>query len=199
MLSNETELSRETTVEITNKIVRTCDRLDKLVKSLLTITDLENFSEGRFQSCNLMSLLENCKHVLVTAYPDVELTIKGIDEQSCVLGDFGLLDLAITNLLENAVKYSSPPKKIQINVEPQGSVVTISIQDYGIGIPLKDLPHIFDRFYTVDKARSRKSGGAGLGLSMVKLVIEKHHGKISVTSEPGKGSCFTLKLPLFEP
>ncbi len=198
MLTSKTGLSPKITLEITNKIVRTCDRLDKLVKSLLTITDLENFSEDRFQPCNLMSLLENCKYVLVTAYPDVEITMKGLDEKNFVLGDFGLLDLAITNLLENAVKYSSVPKKIQINVQQQGPGVSISVQDHGIGIPLKDLPHIFDRFYTVDKARSRKSGGAGLGLSMVKLVIEKHHGEISVTSEPGKGSCFTLKIPLHE-
>ena len=195
MLSSNPELSPDTTAEITGKIVRTCDRLDNLVKSLLTITDLENFSEERFQSCNLMSLLENCRHVLITAYPEVELLINGSDERLFILGDFGLLDLAITNLLENAVKYSSAPKKIQINIESDTNTVSISIQDHGIGIPLKDLPHIFDRFYTVDKARSRKSGGAGLGLSMVKLVIEKHHGEISVTSEPGKGSCFTLKLP----
>lgn len=196
MLQNVSRLSPQTMVDITNKIVRTCDRLDKLVKSLLTIADLEHFSESRFRVCNLSSLIENCKHLLLTAYPDVRLTVSDIEEIS-VLGDFDLLDLAIMNLLENAVKYSLPPAHIQIAAHLIDSSVHICFQDQGIGIPEVDLPHIFDRFYTVDKARSRKSGGAGLGLSLVKTIIEKHRGTIKVESILGKGTIFTIVLPVF--
>jgi two-component system phosphate regulon sensor histidine kinase PhoR len=197
MLQNVSQLSPQTMVDITNKIVRTCDRLDKLVKSLLTIADLEHFSESRFRICNLASLFESCKHLLLTAYPEVHLIIADIEEVS-VLGDFDLLDLAIMNLLENAVKYSPPPAHIEIAVRVIDSVVYISFQDCGIGIPDADLPHIFDRFYTVDKARSRKSGGAGLGLSLVKTIIEKHCGTIAVQSVLGQGTTFTIVLPIFK-
>lgn len=195
MLQNVSRLSPQTMVDITNKIVRTCDRLDKLVKSLLTIADLEHFSESRFRVCNLSSLIENCKHLLLIAYPDVNLRVSEIEEVS-VLGDFDLLDLAIMNLLENAVKYSLPQANIQISVRLIGKMVQIRFQDQGIGIPEADLPHIFDRFYTVDKARSRKSGGAGLGLSLVKTIIEKHRGTIAVESILGKGTTFTIGLPI---
>ena len=103
------------------------------------------------------------------------------------------------NLLENAVKYSPDPAKITLTIDKGAeNTVQLRIKDEGIGIPEKDLPRIFDRFYTVDKARSRKSGGAGLGLSIVKTIIEKHNGRINVDSEVGKGSCFTVALPLKE-
>jgi two-component system, OmpR family, phosphate regulon sensor histidine kinase PhoR len=194
MLQNGSRLSPQTMVDITNKIVKTCDRLDNLVKSLLVIADLEHYSQDRFRPCNISSLIENCKYVLLTAYPNIELTILEEEKEIVVLGDVDLLDLAIMNLLENAVKYSSSPAKIEIQVKESGEFVHIRIQDQGIGIPETDLPHIFDRFYTVDKARSRKSGGAGLGLSIVKTIIEKHEGTVTVESELSKGSVFTLSL-----
>ena len=195
MLQNGESFSAQTMEDITGKIVRTCDRLDKLVKSLLTITDLEQFSVDRFRVCHLMSLMENCKYLLSTAYPDVTLTVSPVSENLSVLGDFDLLDLAIMNLLENAVKYSKPAAKIHLKVQRAGDFVHILVEDQGIGIPPHDLPHIFDRFYTVDKARSRKSGGAGLGLSIVKLIAEKHRGNVSVASQLGIGSVFTLAIP----
>lgn len=194
MLQNGSRLSPQTMVDITNKIVSTCDRLDKLVKSLLMIADLEHFSQDRFRPCNIGNLIENCKYLLLTAYPNVELAISGLGTEIVVLGDMDLLDLAIMNLLENGVKYSSPHPKIEIQLKEENGFVYIRIQDQGIGIPKNDLAHIFDRFYTVDKARSRKSGGAGLGLSIVKTIIEKHQGTISVESELSKGSAFTISL-----
>ncbi|HSX13478.1 MAG TPA: ATP-binding protein [Chlamydiales bacterium] len=179
--------------EMTGKIVRTCDRLDKLVKSLLELTDLENVTRDRFKPCHIPMLVENCKNMLSIAYPEVQLTISTHDDNATVQGDFNLLGSALMNVLENAVKYSENP--IHLNIQKRNECVEITVQDQGIGIPTNDLPHIFDRFYTVDKARSRKSGGVGLGLSIVKLIIEKHLGKVSVASEIGKGSSFTLSLP----
>lgn len=190
-------LSQKMLHEITEKIVRTCGRLDRLVKSLLTLADIENLSENSFQPCDLLALIENCKHMLLTAHPEAKIEIKMPESKIYVVVDNDLFDLAITNLLENAVKYSLPPAHIGVSIKiEKGPEVHIAVQDSGIGIPEKDLPHIFDRFYTVDKARSRKSGGAGLGLSIVKTIIDKHHGRIKATSELGKGSCFTIILPI---
>lgn len=190
-------LSKEMLGEITEKIVRTCGRLDRLVKSLLTLSDIENFSEDRFCAYDLFSLVEECKEILLAAHPEVSLEIQKMCPKVSILVEPDLLELAIMNLLENAVKYSPTPAQIKVLLElSDADHVRIVIRDYGIGIPEKDLPHIFDRFYTVDKARSRKSGGAGLGLSIVKTVIDKHKGNIKVSSELGKGSCFVVTLPL---
>lgn len=189
------ELSQEMLHDITEKIVRTCGRLDKLVKSLLTLSDIENLSEKNFHSADLLSLIENCKAILLTAHPEAEISIHCELHRIPILCDSDLLDLAIMNLFENSVKYSHSPAKISVEVKKVATSVQMSISDQGIGIPDADLPHIFDRFYTVDKARSRKSGGTGLGLSIVKTVIEKHKGTISVVSHLGKGTTFTITLP----
>ncbi len=183
--------------EITEKIVRTCGRLDRLVKSLLTLADIENLPETNFRPYDLLSMIEHCKHILLTAHPDASVDIREELKKAYVAVDGDLFDLAIMNLLENAVKYSPSPARIEVIIQPATHHrVEIVVQDRGIGIPEKDLPHIFDRFYTVDKARSRKSGGAGLGLSIVKTIIDKHHGTIKASSELGKGTRFTVSLPL---
>ncbi len=116
--------------------------------------------------------------------------------RAVIAADSDLIDLAVINLLENAVKYSPAPAHIEMTLKRAGNEAQLSISDRGIGIPEADLPHIFDRFYTVDKARSRKSGGAGLGLSIVKTVMQKHRGHIAVVSQLGKGTTFTLSFPL---
>lgn len=197
MLQNVSQLSPTTMGDITNKIISTCDRLDKLVKSLLRIADIENTSVDRFKSCHLQPLFTHLEHLLRSAYPKIIFSCSEIDPKISVLGDYDLLDLAFMNILENAVKYSSGKPKISIVLRQMQDVVEIDFIDEGIGIPLVDLPYIFDRFYTVDKARSRKSGGAGLGLSIVKTIIEKHGGKIFVTSNEAKGSVFSISLPCF--
>ena len=103
--------------------------------------------------------------------------------------------MAVMNLLENAVKYSPAPASIDMTVDLSNGFVLLGVKDSGIGIPDGDLPRIFDRFYTVNKARSRKFGGSGLGLSIVKSIVNKHRGDISVVSKLGEGSAFTIRLP----
>lgn len=189
------DLSKEMLHAITEKIVRTCGRLDKLVRSLITLADIENLSTGRFKAADLIALAENCKHHILAAYPCARLTIQCSLDSAPILADADLCELAITNLLENAVKYSPAPAQIEIAVYSLNHEFHLSVQDRGIGISASDLPRIFDRFYTVDKARSRKSGGAGLGLSIVKTIIDKHRGRVTAASTLGQGSLFTLIFP----
>lgn len=184
--------------EIGTKIVRTSERLDTLIQSLLTLADIENISKERFQLSDLVLISENCKHLLLTAHPKVQISFSSNYYRIPINADPQLLDLAILNLLENAVKYSPFPHRIRMTLSVSGEQGVLEIQDWGIGIPENDLPHIFDRFYTVDKARSRKSGGAGLGLSIVQTIIERHHGSITACSQLGQGSLFTITLPLPE-
>ncbi len=189
------DISPEMLHEIIEKIVRTCIRLDKLVRSLLTLADIENLSEDRFRPINLIPLLENCVHTLNAVNPSAVVHINSDEENVPIIADADLFELAIMNILENAVKYSQEPARIDISIEVTNQEVYLRMRDHGIGISEKDLPHVFERFYTVDKARSRKSGGTGLGLSIVKIILEKHRGKVIVTSELGKGSTFTFVLP----
>jgi two-component system phosphate regulon sensor histidine kinase PhoR len=102
----------------------------------------------------------------------------------------------ILNLLENAVAYSNPPRKIVISAAVAGKQMEVRVADNGIGIPPADLPNVFERFYRVDKGRSRASGGTGLGLSIVKQIIESHRGSVDIESEPGKGTTIVIRLPL---
>jgi two-component system phosphate regulon sensor histidine kinase PhoR len=107
------------------------------------------------------------------------------------------LEQVITNLLDNAVKYTDEGE-IVVSLAYDDRWVTMEVRDTGIGIPRNKLPHIFERFYVVDKSRSRKTGGTGLGLSIVKHIILLHGGDISVESTQGEGTHFIVKLPLHQ-
>jgi two-component system phosphate regulon sensor histidine kinase PhoR len=106
------------------------------------------------------------------------------------------LDQVLINLLHNAVKFNRPGGSVRVTVDTAEDRVRIAIADTGLGIPSEDLPRVFERFYRVDKARSREVGGTGLGLSIVKHAMEQMGGEIGVESTLGKGSCFTVALPL---
>ncbi len=195
-IQDHPNLSPQLLAEMASKIVRTSGRLEKLMKSLLMLADMENFYIDQLQTIDLVGLAEQCKNLLLTSSPQVQIALHSDLPKVPIAADPLLLDLAIMNLLENAVKYSADPVHIDLSVAVAGDEAQIRVRDQGIGIPEGDLPHIFDRFYTVDKARSRKSGGAGLGLSIVKTIVEKHRGKVFAVSELGRGSVFTISLPV---
>jgi two-component system phosphate regulon sensor histidine kinase PhoR len=189
-------MSKEMFKEIIEKIVRNCERMEKLIKNLLTLADIENIAESRFKETNLGLLLDNCLHTLLSVYPNAQVAITKPGKEIFISADSDILELALINLLDNAAKYSGEPAQIAISLESLDlEEVRIVITDKGIGIPPQDIEHIFERFYTVDKAHSRKLGGAGLGLSIVRTIIEKHDGRISVKSTLGVGTTFTIVLP----
>src|SRR5690606_18884239 len=110
--------------------------------------------------------------------------------------DYNMLIRAVTNLIANALNYTPIGGEIRVQVYREGDYVGIRVQDNGIGIDPADLPHIFERFYRADKARSADTGGTGLGLSITQRIIEAHAGEIRVESKPGAGSTFTILLPV---
>ena len=119
------------------------------------------------------------------------------DDDASVLGDRRQLISALANLIDNAVKYSEPGSEVHVAVDPDaaGDCVAFVVRDQGIGIPTRDLDRVFERFYRVDRARSRATGGTGLGLAIVRHVATNHEGEVSVQSVEGEGSTFTMRIP----
>jgi signal transduction histidine kinase len=105
------------------------------------------------------------------------------------------LSLMVRNLIDNAVRYTGEGGSVDVSVRHEGDVVVVRVADTGIGIPQRELPRIFERFYRVDRARSRETGGTGLGLSIVRHVTENHGGGVTVDSELGQGTVFEVRLP----
>ncbi|HQY32704.1 ATP-binding protein [Actinotalea sp.] len=130
----------------------------------------------------------------------IELEVGG-DAGAVVWGDHDMLVTAVRNLLDNAVAYSESGTRIGVGtaIREEAGVVEIAVVDQGIGIPAAEQPRLFERFYRVDPARSRDTGGTGLGLSIVKHVAADHGGEVTVWSEPGRGSTFTVRLPTVRP
>lgn len=126
---------------------------------------------------------------------DINLVVK-TDPSLEVMGSEDQLAIAIGNLVENAVNYSPDGTRVAVAAHPIGDLVEITVSDQGVGIPSSDLERIFERFYRVDRARSRETGGTGLGLSIVKHIASIHGGDVRVWSVEGQGSTFTVRLPL---
>ncbi|MBM7505542.1 sensor histidine kinase [Agromyces aurantiacus] len=134
---------------------------------------------------------------VVAAAKGVEVAVRAKSGAE-VYGDQALLVVAVHNLVSNAIAYSSEGGRVGVGVIVDGDAVEISVADQGIGIAPEDLDRVFERFYRVDQARSRNTGGSGLGLSIVKHTVQNHGGDVRVWSRPGRGSTFTIRLPLAE-
>lgn len=198
-LHENPQLPQPTVEKITDKIVRNCNRMTQLIKDLLALADIENLPTSRLLHVDLVDLLEQCRSTLLSVFPDAVVVIAPTqDRQYDLVGDPSLLEMAFWNLMNNAAKYSEPPAKITVTLRHHDTAIELAFADEGVGIPADDLEHIFQRFYTVESHQSKQKGGSGLGLSIVDTIVEKHNGRISATSEVGKGTTFTVELPVKE-
>ena len=155
-------------------------------------------------SCRPEKVTELVNHAAAAVQPkaeakEISLSVYLPDELPPVRADFQRIIQVLRNLLENAIIHTPKGNSIAITARQQGGWVEISVADNGEGIPEDDLPNIFERFYRVDKSRTRATGGSGLGLTIAKYLVEAHGGKIWVQSELGKGSCFSFTVPVFNP
>lgn len=173
------------------------DRMNKIISDLLQLSLIESKDfELKLEPFLIEELFEEILPALKSLAEGKSQKIEIVlnSENQRVLGDRYRIAQALTNLLDNAIKYTPPDGKIKIESWDKGEYIEIAVIDNGIGIPEKDLPRIFERFYRVDKDRSRESGGTGLGLSIVKHIIETHGETVKVRSQLSKGSEFSFRL-----
>ena len=173
------------------------ERLSSLVENLLALAALEAAPPSRQQTPVDLGLV--CRDVAeqlspLAALQNVRLQLE-LSEGVTIPGDVFSLERAVRNLVENAIRHTPEGEQILIRAAVSPMEVTVQVIDAGVGIAPEHLPHLFDRFYRVDTARTRTHGGAGLGLSIVKAIVEAHGGTVAVESKLGAGSTFTLRLP----
>ena len=192
----EGETDRETVKKLALRIESETHRMTQMVDDLFELSGIETQSLMQAQ-VNLCEVVAEVERIISTValYSGIAIKTHFDDKPMLVLGDKTQLLSAVSNLAENAVKYSNAGGIVEMTLWHEGKDVVLSVSDQGIGIPADSLPRIFERFYRVDKARSRGTGGSGLGLSIARHVISNHHGTLSVTSSEGEGSVFLVKLP----
>jgi two-component system sensor histidine kinase SenX3 len=177
-------------------LVDEAHRAVKTIDDLLRLSQIESARPGD-TVVDLAAVVRNAvaRGRAVDAGRGVEITTLDMPDELRIRGDESQLISAVGNLVENAVKYSLPGDSVQVRTRVDDVAVEVMVADQGVGIPTRDLDRIFERFYRVDKARSRETGGTGLGLSIVRHVATNHGGEVLVSSQEGEGSTFVLRLP----
>ncbi len=198
-LIDNPKLPREDVAKVLEAMQRNSNRLNSLVEDLLTLTRLESRQmQPQVETIRLDAFFEQLvRDWRARAQTEpAEIEWRAAKHLPAIEVDLLRFEQVMLNLLENAVAYSCPPRQIALDAEVEGAGLKISVTDNGVGIPPADLPHVFERFYRVEKARNRRSGGTGLGLSICKEIVEAHGGTIRAESELGKGTSIVLWLPL---
>ncbi len=194
---------REDSIRFLNIISKQADRLNAIIEDLLSMSRIEQGAEreeieltpGVVQDV-LISAIQTCQVEAAAKHMDLRLDC---DKQLVPEMNAQLLEQAVINLINNAIKYSEDGGNVYISCQETDNEMAICVRDEGQGIEAEHLPRLFERFYRIDKARSRKLGGTGLGLAIVKHIAQAHHGRIEVSSRIGIGSSFTLYLPVSQP
>lgn len=195
---------KQVRMKFLKRAAKNLDSLDKLVMDLLTLNQIESgdidfhFSEFRLKALAL-EVIDQLEHKATKKGISLKFKFEeGVDYLT--YGDEDKIYRVIQNLLFNAINYNNKKVGGEVEVELKAgkSSIQVSVKDNGKGIPAEDIKHIFDRFYRVEKSRSKEKGGTGLGLAIVKHILEGHKSKISVSSTVGKGSIFSFSLPLIK-
>jgi len=197
ILSDE-DLSFENRKKFANIILLESERLRALTKDLLSLSDIEALDNKMpKETININHRIKSCLEMLAPIAKNKNIKLETIIEENLptILGKPNWFDQILINLIDNAIKYTPKNGKVKVSLKKEQEKISIIISDTGIGIPNDDLNRIFERFYRVDKARSRKEGGTGLGLAIVKHIVIAFDGKISVKSKLNIGTTFTVYIP----
>ena len=191
------DMPRDLQQEFMQDMNHEIDRLTGIITDLLTLTrtDAKN-QEMKKEPVDMSALTEEILRLLDPAAKQRNQTLSGeVEDGLTLMGDQSKLHQILYNLTDNAIKYSPDGGTIHVSLQEDGQDLVWRVRDNGVGIPEEDQDHIFERFYRVDKARSRETGGTGLGLSIVRQLVTMHGGQITVESAPGEGSEFIVRLP----
>jgi two-component system phosphate regulon sensor histidine kinase PhoR len=187
---------RENSRRFVEIVLNKARQLTNIVSDLLVLSTLES---GKPPAPEPVSLKEAIESALRSVEPvarsrGVNVVFQAAEDLD-VLGHEIRLEQVFVNLLDNAIKFNRPDGEVYVDIAREAGRAVVHVRDTGLGIPSRDLPRIFERFYRVDKARSRATGGTGLGLAIVKHAVEQMGGSVSVESRLGQGSVFTVALP----
>jgi len=192
-------MDMETVKDFVSDIGEEADRLTRISEKLLTLTRLDAGVTVETVPVDLGGVVRRVEHMLtpLAAESKVELSLE-LQENCLVLATDDDLYRVVFNLIENAIKYNKPAGRVMVELVGAGDLVTLTVADTGVGIPESELGKVFDRFYRVDKARSRAAGGTGLGLSIVKDTVRQHGGAVTVERRESEGTLFTVAFPRYE-
>jgi two-component system sensor histidine kinase SenX3 len=180
-----------------SKMVHEAHRVGNTIDNLLELSRIELGGEAVRLSVDVPGVIASAIDRVHSLATDRRIrVVSDIDTDATVLGDSRQLVSALGNLVENAVKYSDENSVVTVAARVVDEMLELSVTDTGVGIPARDLDRVFERFYRVDRARSRETGGTGLGLSIVRHVATNHGGDVTVSSREGEGSTFTLRIPI---
>ena len=176
---------------------REARRLSNLVTEIIQLSKVESADIlATATPVNIAAVITEAveRTVVIAEAKSIDVDVK-LPDDAHVMGDGELLTVAVKNLVENAIQYSDAGQKVGIGVRERKRKIDIVVSDHGVGIPTEEQSRVFERFYRVDASRDRTTGGTGLGLSLVKHIVQRHRGSVSLFSEPGVGSTFTIRLP----
>ncbi len=192
------DLPPETTANFLGVILSESDRMTKIVQDLLALSKFDagevDFRMDRFDACQAVRKVYEAMRLDVAKH-ELALNLSLPAQPGWVWGDRDRIEQVIINITTNAVRYTAKGGSVEMSATLTDSEVLIAVTDTGIGIPKEDIPRIFDRFYRVDKARSRALGGTGLGLSIAFEIVRRHNGRMEIESEVGQGTTMTVHLP----
>ena len=195
----QNDMDMETVREFVGDIGNEADRLNRTTAKLLTLTKLDIQDSSDSEIIYMAPTLHRVHRMLSPMAKQAEITLNVDVENDCpvlILEDD--LYQIIFNLMENGIKYNQPGGTLSVTLHKAEDNAVLKVSDTGVGIPEDAIDHIFERFFRVDKARSRASGGSGLGLAIVRAIVLRNHGEIYVNSSPGEGTTFTVTFPAFE-
>lgn len=193
------DMDLETVREFVGDIGDEAERLNRMTAKLLSLTKAEGQSQEELEIIYMAPTVRRVARMLRQTALDAKITFQLDLEDDCpilILEDD--LYQIVFNLMENGIKYNRPEGSLFVSLHRDEDNACLKVRDTGMGIPEDAIAHIFDRFYRVDKARSRATGGSGLGLSIVRTIIAKHRGEIQVSSQFGEGTTFTVTFPAFD-
>ena len=190
------DMDPSTVKDFVSDIGEEAERLTRISEKLLTLTRMDSAVAVAEVPVDVKRVVEKVEHMLTPLADEGEVTVETDLQEDCMVlaTEDDLYQIAF-NLMENAVKYNLPGGSVTVTLRGAGDLVTLTVEDTGVGIPEEDLGKVFDRFYRVDKARSRAAGGTGLGLSIVRDTVRQHGGAVTVRRRESEGTCFEVAFP----
>ena len=190
------DMDQATVKDFVSDIGEEAERLTRISEKLLTLTRMDSAVAVAEVPVDVKRVVEKVEHMLTPLADEGEVTVETDLQEDCMVlaTEDDLYQIAF-NLMENAVKYNLPGGSVTVTLRGAGDLVTLTVEDTGVGIPEEDLGKVFDRFYRVDKARSRAAGGTGLGLSIVRDTVRQHGGAVTVRRRESEGTCFEVAFP----